>query len=191
MENRNKKDIVMEETKWIPGWEGHYKIDTKGNVYSEKAFYNFKKKIMRNSVNRLGYKIITLRRDGKSHTFLVHHLVMSAWGEPRPEENYQLSFIDGNKKNISMYNLKWIPSEEARLKRSIPIKAISIDDDTYILFKTMSDCAKHFRTHNAQIRDLCETGLAFRGYTFYFVNKKLYNKIDDGFIPLGYNSKEL
>ena len=60
----------MENLKDIPGFEGLYAITTDGRVYSYKS-----KRFLKDTKAGVGYRKITLRKDGKSHQPYIHRLV--------------------------------------------------------------------------------------------------------------------
>lgn len=63
-------------------------------------------KILRPRINKLGYIQVSLFRDGKAKTFLVHRLVAFAF-VPNPLDMPIVNHIDGNKGNPIDTNLEW------------------------------------------------------------------------------------
>lgn len=58
-----------------------------------------------------GYPRVTLYRDGKPHTKLVHRLVAEAF-LPRIKDRNFVNHKDGNKMNFSLKNLEWVTFKE-------------------------------------------------------------------------------
>lgn len=93
----------MAEAEWrvVPGYEGRYWVSDSGTVFSR-------------NVNRIlkgtdleGYRRVTLSREGKPKSLLVHRLVALAFlGEP-PEPGMGVCHNDGNTSNNVLDNLRW------------------------------------------------------------------------------------
>lgn len=91
----------------IKGFEGLYKIDTDGNVYSR---YSNGNKL--NPLNHSGgYPYVNLYKNGNAKRYYVHRLVAMTFLK---NENLleQVNHIDGNKKNNNLSNLEWVTSKE-------------------------------------------------------------------------------
>lgn len=97
--------------KYIEGYEGLYKINEKGEVFSVHA-------------NRLlkqfdygGYLVLSLYLPGeKGKTHFIHRLVAKNFLGKAPK-NYQVRHLDGNKKNNNLSNLKYGTSSENQQDR--------------------------------------------------------------------------
>lgn len=90
----------------IPGFEGVYEIDTKGNVFNSKG-------VMKpwNHNGKQPYFVIGLRKVGKTHKYLVHRLVAETF-IPNPENKPQVNHIDGDVHNNCVENLEWVTNAE-------------------------------------------------------------------------------
>lgn len=89
----------------VPGYE-RYLIDRSGNVYSTHS-----KRLLKQEVDKDGYRRVTLTMGGKSKHFGVHRLVAMAYiNNPKaaPEVNHK----DGNKENNDVSNLEWVTTRE-------------------------------------------------------------------------------
>ena len=98
-----KQIYIMKD---IPGWEGKYACDTKGNVYSYRS-----NKFLSPSKNKRGYMHVTFINDGKRYDYRVHRLIAMTFldnFENKPQVNHK----DGNKSNNNLYNLEWVTPEE-------------------------------------------------------------------------------
>ena len=90
----------------IPGWEGQYACDTKGQIYSYKS-----NKFLSPSKNKRGYLHVTFVKDGKRYDYRVQRLIAMTFLD-NPENKPQVNHIDGNKLNNYLSNLEWVTAEE-------------------------------------------------------------------------------
>lgn len=106
----------MEVWKDVVGFEGLYQVSNTGIVKSlsrvslNEGSYSGSIKVKgRNliqSVNRLGYHVLTLFKDGKRHFKIVHRIVAEAFIE-NPCRHPEVNHKDLNKSNNSVENLEW------------------------------------------------------------------------------------
>lgn len=90
----------------IPGWEGLYACDTKGQIYSYRT-----NKFLTPSKNKRGYLHVVFTKDGKRYDYRVQRLVAMTFLD-NPENKEQVNHIDGNKQNNCLDNLEWVTPEE-------------------------------------------------------------------------------
>lgn len=89
----------------INGYEGLYTINEYGDVFSYK-----KNKYMKIQKNRLGYKVISLFKDGVKKTYTIHKLVAEAYLD-NPHNLPEINHIDENKENCFVGNLEYCTHE--------------------------------------------------------------------------------
>ena len=107
-----KKEIWQD----IKGYEGYYQISNKGRLKVLGAYiknlgnfangYLKKVNIKEIAVDRNGYCITKLCRDGKCKPRKIHRLVAQAF-LPNPKNLPQVNHIDGVKTNNNFLNLEW------------------------------------------------------------------------------------
>lgn len=92
--------------KYITGYEGVYSISADGRVYS-----HISDKIRKTKVNNSGYEMISLYKEGKERTLLVHRLVAKKFCEGF-KDGLVVNHKDSNKLNNNSSNLEWISQKE-------------------------------------------------------------------------------
>ena len=107
----------------IAGFEGLYQISTYGRVRALRHRNRWidklrdEPKIIRTSVAS-NYLRVGLRNIAPMKTFLVHRLVLSAFGPPRPPHS-ETGHIDGNPLNNRIENLTWVTKKENARHRAV------------------------------------------------------------------------
>lgn len=92
---------------WIDvlGFEGIYKVNNKGEIYSIKN-----NKILKQYKNKTtGYYMVDLRNKEKRSNKTVHRIVMESF---KGYKNMDVNHIDGNKSNNNIGNLEWCTRKE-------------------------------------------------------------------------------
>jgi hypothetical protein len=108
------KGDFMEIWRDVEGYDGKYQVSNLGNVRSvDRTFSNScgvmvtRKGIMLNPIqNRCGYMKVTMHKEGKVNTEVIHRLVAVAF-VPNPNNLPQVNHKDGNKRNNDVSNLEW------------------------------------------------------------------------------------
>ena len=96
----------------LKDWEGSYEINRAGVIRSLPRNGNgYKILELKYCLDRYGYPIVTLRRNGKRQQFKVHRLVAKQF-IPNPENKPQVNHIDGDKTNFKINNLEWVTVSE-------------------------------------------------------------------------------
>lgn len=107
-ENLELEDLPGEEWRDIVDYEGLYQVSSKRRV---KSFHHSKVKILRQGFNPSGYSTVSLHKNGKPKTRLVHRLVAQAF-IPNPENKPEVDHKDNNRGNANVENLQWVTSSE-------------------------------------------------------------------------------
>jgi hypothetical protein len=85
----------------LKGFEGLYKIDENGSIYSSRI-----KKIMKVRKSNSGYMCVILKKDNKYKGLFIHRLLAINFID-NPLNLEQVNHIDGDKLNNSIENLEW------------------------------------------------------------------------------------
>ena len=108
---------MKEKFKEVPGTAGKYACSKKGTVIS---YQHRKPHILKHIVLKNGYVVVNLHKlDSTIFPTSVANIVMSTWGpeQPTPDHN-KVQFIDGNKLNLNLKNLRWTSKAEI-MKRNV------------------------------------------------------------------------
>ena len=84
----------------VKGYEGRYKIDDKGNVYSVG-----RKRFLKPDTSGDGYARYTLSTNGKTKKWFAHRLMLLSYGIEQTGE--VVNHKDGDKLNNTLNNLEW------------------------------------------------------------------------------------
>ena len=100
--------FIEEEYRWIPGYEGEYKVSNMGNVMSYK--YS-SPRLMRPTANSCGYLQVPLHKKGKLKRMYVHRLVAMLFVSGFAEDK-EVNHKDYDKTNNTYTNLEWVTKSE-------------------------------------------------------------------------------
>lgn len=90
----------------MSSYEGRYSVTTTGLIYS-----HFSNKWLKQHVDKDGYKIVILSKNGIHNLVKVHRLVGMAFID-NPENKPQINHKLGNKSNNYYKNLEWATAKE-------------------------------------------------------------------------------
>ena len=107
---------IPEEWKAVEGYPGYYisnhgRFRTIDRITGGKRKMIIKGKMMKLTVDSLGYCIISLYKNGKSKKVRIHQLVAMAFIE-NPENKPEVNHIDCNRTNNIISNLEWVTRKE-------------------------------------------------------------------------------
>ena len=95
----------------IPGYEGKYQVSNLGRVKSLNYHRTGKEELFTPWKNRYGYLLVSLRKDKKKTSYLVHRLVWEAFNGPIPP-GIQVNHLDECKTRNSLDNLELATPKE-------------------------------------------------------------------------------
>ena len=104
----------MEIWKDIKGYEKMYQISNLGNVKSLKRKYCRNDKILKQAINKKGYKICALNKNRKIKSYIVHRLIALSFIKNefnKPQINHK----NGIKTDNRIENLEWCTNSENQL----------------------------------------------------------------------------
>lgn len=158
----------------IPGYEGRYMVSNHGRVkslaryrYDSRRAYSVQSRYLKQTINKDGYRVVSLHIDGKAKTVTVHRLIAAAF-IPNPNNLPCIDHIDGNRANNSLDNLRWVTHKEnslnmIRLGNKPKWENLNISEEVRRHF-TQSQCKKVIR-NDGQIFDSVISAARAIGYT--------------------------
>ena len=145
----------------IPSYEGLYQCSNLGRVKSlDRKVLSTKKvtfeKVLRGGIrkqqDRVGYKVVTLFKNGNRKTHYVHRLVAKAF-IPNPNNYSMVNHIDESRTNNCVENLEWCTHQEnlthgtalarKNKKLSTPIIGTHVKTGEEIAFPSMMDAQRN------------------------------------------------
>ena len=113
------KDLDGEIWKDVVGFEGSYLVSNYGRIKSRMQTYRkwndyfteTQSRILKGSIDRLGYTFVSLRKDGVSKKYSVHRLVALAF-IPNPDNKDTVNHKDMSRSNNHVDNLEWMTQGE-------------------------------------------------------------------------------
>ena len=164
----------MELWRPVKGYEGFYEVSNLGRVRSVDRFVRnshngdytvFKKSIIKKpTLDDGGYETITLNKEGRWETRLVHRLVAIAFlGDP--EEGQEVNHKDENKRNNQVSNLEWCSkaynvrygtrARRAAAKRSRPVLQCTLDGEIIQEYQSLSS-VKEDGFNPSNVKAVCD-----------------------------------
>ena len=108
------EDEIWKEIRSFP----NYEVSSFGRIRSLQKIHP---RILVQRLNKVGYPIINLYRNGRSHQLTVNKLVLEAFEGPRPF-GYETHHIDEIKQNNHISNLKWVEKRNHKRKYHLKIQ---------------------------------------------------------------------
>lgn len=153
----------------IKDYEGLYAITSCGKVWSYHS-----KKFLKPNIQKTGYYLYRLYKDGKQKAFLAHRLVAQAY-LPNPDNLPQVNHKDEDKSHNYLNNLEWCTddynrhygTQRRRANEKLQIKVECIE--TGQVFDSMQDACEWlgFDKHSPNLTNYFKRGnKTCGGYTW-------------------------
>lgn len=159
--------------KWfdLPGFEGVYKANRKGEVYSYPSGRLLKQRILR------GYPAVTLGFGEKNNSEYIHRIIAMRF-IPNPENKPLVNHIDHDRTNFSVGNLEWATYKENSSPSlmnawAIPIRATSESREVRT-FACIKEAEAGLAVNRTTIRKACNSGKWHKGFKFERMTKEEY-----------------
>jgi len=126
--------IMSEEYIDIKGFEGFYKINKNGDVFSVK-----KNKILKPQLNTTGYYYVNLYKECKLKSSTIHRLIALHFID-NPENLPIIDHIDRNRTNNNIENLRWCTYSDNQKNKDVKgciYKYIRKYKEDYIFYKVL------------------------------------------------------
>ena len=140
----------MEIWKPIPEYGGHYEASTLGRIRSvdkkvphprnKIMFLPKKGRILKPELDKSGYPVVTLSKDGKQRTFKVHRLICLTYN-PNPDNLPQIDHINSVKYDNRPENLRWCSSQDNTAWRDEKMGRVIVCKETRARFKSSCNAA--------------------------------------------------
>lgn len=164
---------IREIWKPVVGWEDCYMVSSLGRVKSVDRYVNHRKegcyqfikgKIRKTKYNNGGYEMVSLQKNGKDKTYLVHRLVAQAF-IPNPDNLPEVNHKDENTKNNRLENLEWCDRiynlhygtamQRRAEKESVPIIQFTLDGELIRKWDSMQAVMKELGINRGNISNAC------------------------------------
>lgn len=209
---------LVEVWKPIMGYEGLYEVSNLGRVRSLdryaphriKGCYQFiKGDIRKTKYNNSGYEMISLFKDGKEKTMLVHRLVAQAF-IPNPENLPEVNHKDEDKTNNKVWvnedgsidydksNLEWCNSSYNKLygtrgkkqseKESIAVIQFTLDGELIRKWGSMKSVENKLGINRGNISNCCSGRCKSVGgfiWKYYDLDTYLIGKMNNNIKRMG------
>lgn len=159
----------MTEEIWKPvvNFDGYYEVSNKGRVRSvpriDSNNHAVKGTVLKPFVDKWGYEIVGIHKDGKKLARRVHRLVAEAF-IPNPNNYPEINHKNRNKTDNFVSNLEWCTDfynqhydqtyVEANKATSIPVVAIKDNHIAYV-FPSANEAARHFNAKEGSLIMRC------------------------------------
>lgn len=148
----------------IEGYDGDYKVDKLGNVWSFKMK---QPKILATWTGTTSpYKQVQLSKNNEVKKYLVHRLVAETL-IPNPNNLPQVNHIDGNCLNNSVDNLEWVSPSENMHKAYMTSNLGPVRNYRSVELFLKGQSLGVFKSTKAACREAAKLGASFSGLEKY------------------------
>lgn len=176
---------VVEIWKPIVGYEEFYEVSSLGRVkgldrrVKNKNGERFAKGVIKQTkLNNNGYEIISLFKNGKEKTYLIHRLVAQAF-IPNPNNFPEINHRDEIKTNNRLDNLEWCDRkynrhygtriERCAKKHCKPIVQLSKKGDLICVFESAAKAGEKLNIDRRSLSKCCNKQKTAYGFKWQFV----------------------
>lgn len=106
--------FIMEKWVKVLGFEDYYEVSSLGDIRNNKF-------VMKQQLDRYGYKYICLTSNNIQKKFKVHRIVLSSF--VKEEKNLVCNHKDKNKQNNNLENLEWVTILENNIHKFLDTKS--------------------------------------------------------------------
>lgn len=172
---------MLEEWKPIKDYEDRYLVSNTGLVFSKIS-----NRLLTPKIDRYGYKVVALSRNGKLKHITVHRLVALSF-IPNLENKVTVNHKDEDKTNNRVENLEWSTVKEndnhgtrnkrmANSKKKNPIAQYDIDMNLIEIHLGIKDAQRNTGVNRNSIRDVCRGKRVSAGGYIWRYYKEVLNE---------------
>ena len=174
---------------WKPlvNWEGLYEISNYGNIKSldryvlHKGHKRFcKGQMLKPTLHKTNYLIVTLRNSGVQKVSKVHQLVMNTFNPNITNKKLEINHIDGNTTNNRLDNLEWCTHKEnlqhaskhCLLSTYKSINQYDLDGNFIKRWDSMNEARDFYHLGINSLRNACKRKSGIhKGFIWRYANK--------------------
>lgn len=147
---------------WIPvkNFEDRYLVNESGDVFSKRS-----NRLLTPKIDRYGYKVVVLSRNGKTKHITVHKLVALHF-IPNPDNLPTVNHKDEDKLNNHVSNLEWLTVKDndnygtrnermANSKKINPVAQFDLDMNLIEIHAGIKDAQRNTGVNRNSIRAVC------------------------------------
>lgn len=164
--------IINEIWKDIPNYEGLYQISNIGNIKTLNYKKTKKEKILKQRLDKYGYKYIKLSKNGKQTYYLIHRLVAQVF-VLNPNNLPQINHKDENRTNNVYSNLEWCNciynnnygNRNKKIQKALSkrIKQLDKNGNVIKIWNNSIEASKELNINSGNIRSCCRNELKTAG----------------------------
>lgn len=156
---------MTEIWKDVVGYEGLYQVSNLGRVRSLDTHDRLGRlrrgRVLKDSNNGTGYRMVNLKHDGKQRMRTVHRLVMETFVPNN--DDLEINHIDGDKSNNTLVNLEWCTRSE-NVTHAVKLglhtdfgqrKVLCVELD--LIFNTIKEAEEWVGVKGSRISNVCQS----------------------------------
>ena len=157
---------MIEEWKDIEGYTD-YMVSNLGRVKSLNYRKTDKEQVLKNKIDKDGYLLVNLYKNGKSKTFKIHRLVAQAF-IPNSDNKPFIDHINTNRSDNRVENLRWVTHKEnmnndltlikcSKSKKAKPILQFDLNDNFIRRWYCIKDVERELGFNQGSISACCSS----------------------------------